>query len=79
MKVAGLCHDRGHGLPLADPNVVWKHEECSVDMLRHLLKTNQIDPKEDGLNAIDITFIEEIVKGTKESERKGRTREKFYL
>jgi len=86
VKVAGLCHDLGHGpfshvfdgvfIPRVDPNTTWRHEDGSVQMLQFLLKKNRI---EHDLCPQDVLFIEEIIAGTKEKERKGRGREKFYL
>lgn len=121
VKVAGLCHDLGHGpfshvydgvfltrmLSKAQrektqqtPNTVSfsaetgtdtsasevhkdmhhvRHEDCSVMILRHLLKANDIDPQLYGLTALDVTFIEEIIRGTAETDRIGRQHDKFYL
>jgi HD superfamily phosphohydrolase len=86
VKVAGLCHDLGHGpfshvfdgvfIPRVDPHTKWRHEDGSVQMLEFLLKKNKI---ETDLSPIDLTFIKEIIAGTKEKDRKGRSREKFYL
>ena len=57
----------------------WRHEDASVDMFRHLLQANRIDLARYDLSAIDQTFIEEIIRGTKEKDRVGRSAEKFYL
>lgn len=48
-------------------------------MFRYLCADNDIDLSEYGLEADDVTFIEEIVAGTKERHRKGRGRSKFFL
>lgn len=61
------------------PDVKVRHEDCSVEIFRLLLKKNNIQVSKYGLTDIDLTFIEEIIRGTKESERKGRCFEKFYL
>lgn len=94
VKVAGLCHDLGHGpfshvfdgvfMPRVDPKTTWRHEDGSVQMLKFLLKNNNIDKDDNllrkyNLTAKDVTFIEEIISGTKEKHRKGRGPEKFYL
>ena len=57
----------------------WRHEDGSVSMFRHLLAQNKIRLSEFGLNDRDQIFIEEIIGGTKEDDRKGRGPEKFYL
>eukprot|EP01035_Chromulina_nebulosa_P029349 gene29349-38883_t len=57
----------------------WRHEDASVDMFRLLLRTNHIDLARYDLSAVDQTFIEEIIRGTKEKDRIGRPVEKFYL
>ena len=49
-------------------------------MFRYLLSDNDIDVTgEYGLDVGDMTFIEEIIAGTKEKHRKGRDRSKFFL
>ena len=89
VKVAGLCHDLGHGpfshvfdgvfIPRIDPNTSWRHEDGSVQMLRHLMMKNKIHHSEYNLTDQDFLFIEEIIAGTSENNRKGRSYEKFYL
>lgn len=95
VKVAGLCHDLGHGpfshvydgvfIKAMYPNGIdgkgkkWRHEDGSVAMLRHLIKKNSINVADFGLKHIDILFIEEIIGGVKGSDRKGRMPEKSYL
>ena len=96
VKVAGLCHDLGHGpfshvydgvfIKKMHPNGVstasgakWRHEDGSVAMFRYLLDSNGIHLSSYGLKAQDQLFIEEIIRGVKETERKGRLADKFYL
>lgn len=89
VKIAGLCHDLGHGpfshvfdgvfMPRVVPNTNWRHEDGSVQMLKFLLQKNDIDYIAYGLSEQDMLFVEEIIAGTNESERKGRPSEKFYL
>eukprot|EP01034_Spumella_vulgaris_P024574 gene24574-30939_t len=89
VTIAGLCHDLGHGpfshvfdgvfMKRMNPDSHWRHEDGSVNMFNHLLTANSIDLSEYGLSAVDKTFIEEIINGTDESARKGRSFEKFYL
>jgi HD superfamily phosphohydrolase len=89
VKISGLCHDLGHGpfshvfdgvfMSRARPEKKWHHEEWSVSIFRHLLQQNHINLQDYGLSEIDQLFIEEIILGTKDADRKGRPHEKFYL
>lgn len=79
VKVAGLCHDLGHGPfshvfdgvflelmkreKLVRNDVKWTHEQGSVDMLEFLLEENHIDVTEYGLTAQDVVFIKELIWG----------------
>ena len=62
-----------------NPNGKWRHEDGSVRMLKYLLKDNHINTANYGLDATDETFIYEIISGTGESKRVGRSSSKFYL
>lgn len=100
VQIAGLCHDLGHGpfshmfdgrfMPLARPDINWKHEQGSVDMFDHLVTSNNLKlimrnyglvPEE------DIPFIKEQIWGpdqktpSKDSlwPYKGRPVEKSFL
>lgn len=89
VKVAGLCHDLGHGpfshvfdgvfMHRVRPHDKWRHEDWSVNIFQHLLKQNHIRLSDYGLSDIDQTFIEEIIRGTPQTERVGRSRKKFFL
>lgn len=95
VKVAGLCHDLGHGpfshvydgvfIKRMHPNGIdpqgnkWLHEDGSIFMLKQLIRENNIRLEEYGLSEIDETFIVEMIGGTPEKERKGRSRNKSYL
>jgi len=91
VKIAGLCHDLGHGpfshvydgvfIPKMYPDKShgWRHEDGSVNMFRYILKTHNIDLGQYGLSPLDQTFIEEIIGGEPESSRTGRAPDKFYL
>lgn len=58
----------------------WRHEDGSVEMFRYLREDNDIDlVGEFGLDTVDVIFIEEIISGTKEGQRKGRDKSKFFL
>eukprot|EP00794_Sanderia_malayensis_P018822 gene18822-20718_t len=75
VKIAGLCHDLGHGpfshlfdgifLPLVGNEKKWKHEQGSVAMLDYLIKENDLWPvfEDWGLTQRDITFIKEMIAG----------------
>lgn len=89
VKVAGLCHDLGHGpfshvfdgvfMTRMHPGQKMRHEDWSVAIFRHLIKNNRINISMYGLSDVDLTFICEIIAGTAENERKGRSHDKFYL
>lgn len=89
VKIAGLVHDLGHGpyshmwdeVFMKRMGLEWKHERGSIDMFRFMLQDNKIDLSsfQPPLNAKDITFIEEMVLGTPEKERRGRGAEKEFL
>ncbi|KAL3657673.1 hypothetical protein V7S43_017475 [Phytophthora oleae] len=79
IKVAGLCHDLGHGpfshvfdgqfidqlreKKLIDKAFKWKHEQGSVDMLDYLLTENKIRVEDYDMTQQDVTFIKELVWG----------------
>ncbi|XP_027722904.1 deoxynucleoside triphosphate triphosphohydrolase SAMHD1 [Vombatus ursinus] len=99
VQIAGLCHDLGHGpfshmfdgrfIPLARPELNWKHEIASVKMFEHLVDANGIESvmKKYGLTPEeDMCFIKEQIAGpldsTVESSSwpyKGRPEEKNFL
>eukprot|EP00953_Heterococcus_sp_UTEX-ZZ885_P013546 7739-Heterococcus_DN1.PRE.1 len=91
VKIAALAHDLGHGAfshvwdnlfmrsyvaELHPDKQKWSHEDGSIFMLQHLLKSNNIDLKVYGLDSDgsgrDQLFIEEMIKGVDAAERKGR-------
>eukprot|EP00112_Aurelia_sp_Birch-Aquarium-sp1_P010337 Seg2212.4 transcript_id=Seg2212.4/GoldUCD/mRNA.D3Y31 product="Deoxynucleoside triphosphate triphosphohydrolase SAMHD1" protein_id=Seg2212.4/GoldUCD/D3Y31 len=75
VKIAGLCHDLGHGpfshlydgifIPMARPDFQWKHENASTMMLDYLIADNDLWPffEEWNLNAKDLIFIKEMIAG----------------
>uniref|UniRef100_A0A9J7Y3G3 HD domain-containing protein n=1 Tax=Cyprinus carpio carpio TaxID=630221 RepID=A0A9J7Y3G3_CYPCA len=78
VTIAGLCHDLGHGpfshlfdkkfIPAVQSDAKWKHEEASVNMFRHMVKENNLEPLmvSYGLDMEnDLTFIDELIKGHK--------------
>ncbi|XP_074068107.1 deoxynucleoside triphosphate triphosphohydrolase SAMHD1 [Macrotis lagotis] len=99
VQIAGLCHDLGHGpfshmfdgrfIPLARPELNWKHEIASVKMFEHLVAANGIEVvmQKYGLDLnSDICFIMEQIKGPLDSTEEnsswpyhGRTEEKSFL
>lgn len=76
IKIAGLCHDLGHGpfshmfdslfIPFARPDTDWKHEDASVNMFDHMMKVNNLFPsfREYNLSEKDLIFIKELIAGT---------------
>ncbi|KAL9975396.1 hypothetical protein ACROYT_G012553 [Oculina patagonica] len=76
VKIAGLCHDLGHGpfshmfdalfIPAARPDSDWKHEDASVNMFDHMMEANNLLPffAKYNLTDKDVTFIKELIAGT---------------
>lgn len=70
IRVAGLCHDLGHGpfshvfdnefIPRVRPNVEWTHEQASVMMLDHMIEENGLE-----YDADDRTLIKDLIMGEK--------------
>lgn len=99
VQIAGLCHDLGHGpfshmfdgrfIPLARPDIKWRHEQGSVEMFEHLVNSNQLKPVMEHYGLIpeeDICFIKEQIMGPPVTPikdcswpYKGRPREKSFL
>lgn len=48
-------------------------------MLRYIISTKGIQLADHGMSETDLTFIEEMISGTPETERKGRPFSKSYL
>ncbi len=48
-------------------------------MLRQILHNNNISICKYGLGDQDLTFIEEMIEGTKEADRRGREKKKHFL
>ncbi|XP_008834768.2 deoxynucleoside triphosphate triphosphohydrolase SAMHD1 [Nannospalax galili] len=76
VQIAGLCHDLGHGpfshmfdgrfMPLARPDIEWRHEQGSVEMFEHLVNSNKLKPVMEHYGLIpeeDICFIKEQILG----------------
>ncbi|XP_070192784.1 deoxynucleoside triphosphate triphosphohydrolase SAMHD1-like [Littorina saxatilis] len=75
VQIAGLCHDLGHGpfshvfdnkfIPYARPDSKWQHEDASVDMFKHMVEVNGLEPvfEEYGLTQKDRVFIIEQIAG----------------
>ncbi|XP_046842295.1 deoxynucleoside triphosphate triphosphohydrolase SAMHD1-like [Xenia sp. Carnegie-2017] len=86
IKVAGLCHDLGHGpfshffdgvyLPQVKPYLKWEHESASCDLLDHMLHSNP-DLSDCfmkySLYEEDINFIKELIMG-KDPDKEDVTR-----
>ncbi|KIY67967.1 hypothetical protein CYLTODRAFT_277105 [Cylindrobasidium torrendii FP15055 ss-10] len=67
VKIAGLCHDIGHGpfshlwedyMSLAQPEAKWTHEEQSERMFDHLIDDNNVP-----LPPQDVAFIKDLIAG----------------
>ncbi|CAI5747135.1 unnamed protein product [Peronospora destructor] len=79
IKIAGLCHDLGHGpfshvfdglfldqlrkKKIIDEAFKWSHEQGSVDMFEFLLSQNDISVEKYGLTQQDVMFIKELIWG----------------
>ncbi|CAI5647708.1 unnamed protein product [Oreochromis niloticus] len=97
VQIAGLCHDLGHGPfshlfdgmfnPEADPeHKDWKHEDASLEMFDHLVKTNGLAQEMERYGLIlppDLTFIKEMIKPLKSDDAEwpyeGRDENKSFL
>ncbi|KAI9278654.1 HD phosphohydrolase domain-containing protein [Phascolomyces articulosus] len=72
VKLAGLCHDLGHGpfshvfdnqvMPKLRPGLSWSHEEASEMMLEYLIDDNNID-----IERNEINLIKDLIAGTPRS------------
>ncbi|XP_069809370.1 deoxynucleoside triphosphate triphosphohydrolase SAMHD1-like [Dendropsophus ebraccatus] len=81
VQIAGLCHDLGHGpfshmfdgkfMPLACPQKKFEHEEASVKMFDHLIKSNNLEAEMEKYGLVlkkDIPFIKELIIGPPKEE-----------
>uniref|UniRef100_A0A4W6BJK5 HD domain-containing protein n=1 Tax=Lates calcarifer TaxID=8187 RepID=A0A4W6BJK5_LATCA len=76
VKIAGLCHDLGHGpfshlfdgmfIPKARPGENWRHEQASVEIFDHLVNNNNLRPVMEEHQLVlpqDLDFIKEMIGG----------------
>ena len=61
------------------PGRNYRHEDNSIKILDYLIKENDIRLHEYGLVEEDKIFIDEVIRGTREPQRKGRKPSKFFL
>ncbi|XP_033728034.1 deoxynucleoside triphosphate triphosphohydrolase SAMHD1-like isoform X3 [Pecten maximus] len=75
VKIAGLCHDLGHGpfshmfekVVKKGPNKKWKHEEASQKLIDRIYKHLKTEFKDLGdLEAEDVEFIKELIHPSEE-------------
>ncbi|EDO35455.1 predicted protein [Nematostella vectensis] len=90
VKIAGLCHDLGHGpfshmfdagfIPAARPGCDWKHEQASVDMFNYLVDDNKLSEefRRYGLSDKDMEFIQELIAGPRNMETPLKTQDWPY-
>jgi HD superfamily phosphohydrolase len=79
VKIAGLCHDLGHGpfshlfdslfIPRVRQDRQWRHEDASVQMFDHLIESNDLKPEfeKHGLKVRDLVFIKEQIAGPRKT------------
>jgi deoxynucleoside triphosphate triphosphohydrolase SAMHD1 len=82
VKLAGLCHDLGHGpfshvfdlgfIPQVRPERPWTHEQGSEMMLEYLIEDNHID-----LDQQHVQFIKDLIQGSPKSSHEAS--EKGFL
>ncbi|KAJ3042386.1 SAM domain and HD [Rhizophlyctis rosea] len=71
VKIAGLCHDLGHGpfshifdnefMPRARPDLKWTHEKASEDMLEYMVQENPEVASR--ISAEELRFIKDLIHG----------------
>ncbi|XP_040911770.1 deoxynucleoside triphosphate triphosphohydrolase SAMHD1-like isoform X4 [Toxotes jaculatrix] len=69
VQIAGLCHDLGHGpfshlfdgmfIRRAQNGGRWEHEQASVDLFEHLVRSNNLQEE----MAQNMDFIKELIRG----------------
>ncbi|KAI8369175.1 hypothetical protein EDC96DRAFT_607057 [Choanephora cucurbitarum] len=83
LKLAGLCHDLGHGpfshvfdgsfMPHARPGLNWSHEQASEMMLEYLIDDNNID-----MERTEINFVKDLIAGEARSQSKYEDRKFLF-
>ena len=82
VKIAGLCHDLGHGpfshlfdgafVPRSSKSSSgWTHEQCSCDLFHHLIQKNEKVRKlmeENGIGQVEQNMIKSMIMGASKDE-----------
>ncbi|KAJ8361305.1 hypothetical protein SKAU_G00178300 [Synaphobranchus kaupii] len=82
VKIAGLCHDLGHGpfshlfdgkfIPEVLPGTKWKHEQASKQMFDHMVNVNSLRPVMESHGLVcaeDLLFIKELIDSPQHQEQ----------
>jgi len=84
IRIAGLCHDLGHGpfshvwdgefMTLRCPELNFHHEQMSLMMLDHLVDDNNIDIEKE-----DLQFVKDVIMASEKGQAVKKRREDGYL
>ena len=85
IRIAGLCHDLGHGpfshvfdgefMKRRCPDLKFTHEQMSLKMLDYMIDDNNIDIEQD-----HVQFVKDLIMASEHAKSsKGKTREREFL